>query len=227
MTAGQSTRRAPSRALLASAALAGLPPQLYHGRKITTSQLLPDTFAFPGTLVCVSKNTKLVPKPGRKTSLSPARGSPQAPSPSEERLRPPSQWALSPRGPHATWDPGTPSHPGGSRRTRDTQLPVRAWRTAAQSNPAKRTLRLREPLQLTPAQHWGRPGQGPLPGAGHEHNSQRKPWGLGWPRAGTGRAGPRRANLSSGVHAPGQPFQARPPPPPSWRPWSQRQASWH
>lgn len=225
VTAGQSTRRArpgPCWPVLPWPAS----PQLYHGRKTTTSQLLPDTFAFPGTLVSVSKNTKLVPKPWRKTSLSPARGSLQASSSSEKRLQPPSQWALSPHGPHATWDTVTPRGKpqdtrhtapsetvanGGPEQPRKTHSPPQSPRAGIHRGRSEAMVATQpEPLQLTPA--WGRPGQGPLPGAGHEHNSQRKPWGLGWPHAGTGRAGPGRVNLSSGVHGPGQPFQAGPPP---------------
>lgn len=211
MRGGQSTWQVLSRALLASADPGWPPTQLYHGRKTTTSRLLPDIFAFPGTLVCVSKNTKLVPKPWMKTRLFPAWGSPQDPS-FEEQL---------PSSPHrpsacgAPTPPGTPgqAHPRGRNRTWNTQLPRAALQSVlSASEPAGRDLQGRrqgrgasqpEPLQLTPAQR-------ALPRGGEDSGSPGKPLGSGWQCAGPGWGRSWEPNPSSGVSALGQPSR-RPP----------------
>lgn len=212
MRGGQSTWRVPSRALLASADPGWPPTQLYHGRKTTTSQLLPDIFAFPGTLVCVSKNTKLVPKPWMKTRLLPARGSPQDPSFEEQLPSSPHRPSACP----APTPPGTPGHrhiPGEGTGRGTHSSPEQPCRVCSlPQNPRAGIYREGSkavaPASLSPSS--SHLPSGPCPGKVRMVALQANPGGLGWQCAAQAGAGPGSVNPSSGVSALGQPTRQPP-----------------
>ena len=140
----------------------GLPTQACPRRKSAASHCLPDALA-PLAVLSVSKNTKLVPKPGVKTRRLPAQGACRAALGGGLKKDPRLPQTAGPQGRDKAWElprfsgPKAQARPKRRERTQGTEFPGMSLQAPAGSSPGGP--RARAPPGNRWARAEARPGQ--------------------------------------------------------------------